>query len=72
MWDPNDYIKTRLLFHKCASDTEIRTASQKSTVKQADPVCVKILVGECSLLSNYLVQSSFLFDVGTAFPHLLS
>jgi len=28
---------------------------------------VEILVGECSLYSNYLVQSSFLFGVGTAF-----
>jgi len=32
---------------------------------------VEILVGECSLYSNYLLQSSFLFDVGTPFPHLL-
>ena len=30
---------------------------------------VEILVGECSLFSNYL-QSSFLFGVGTAFTHL--
>jgi len=26
--------------------------------------------GECSLYWNYLVQSFFLFGVGTAFPHL--
>jgi len=31
---------------------------------------VEILEGECSLFSNYLVQSSFLFGVGTAFLHL--
>jgi len=31
---------------------------------------VEILVGECSLYSNYLVQPSFLFGVGTAFPFL--
>jgi len=34
---------------------------------------VDILAGECSLYSNYLMQSSFLFGVGTAFqpfPHL--
>jgi len=30
---------------------------------------VESLVGECSLYSN-LVQSSFLFGVGTPFPHL--
>jgi len=30
---------------------------------------VEILVGECSLYSNDLVQL-FLFGVGTAFPHL--
>ena len=30
----------------------------------------EILFGECSLYSNYLVQSSFLFVVGTAFPHI--
>jgi len=32
---------------------------------------VEILVGECSLYSNYLVQSSFLFGVRTAFPNLI-
>jgi len=32
------YIKTRLRSHRCANDTEIRTVSQKSTVKQEDPV----------------------------------
>ena len=30
---------------------------------------MEVLVGECSLYANYLVQSSFLFDVGTVFPH---
>jgi len=30
----------------------------------------EVLVGKCSLYSNYLVQSSFLFGVGTASPHL--
>ena len=30
---------------------------------------VEILVGDCSLYSKYLVQSSFLFCVGTPFPH---
>ena len=33
-----DYIKTCLRSHRCASDTQIRTASQKSTVKQEDPM----------------------------------
>jgi len=33
-----DYIKTWLRSHRCASDTQMRTASQKSTVKQEDPV----------------------------------
>jgi len=32
------YIETWLRSHRCASDTQIRTASQKSTVKQEDPV----------------------------------
>jgi len=36
--DPNKYIKIWLLSQRCASDTQIRTASQKSTVKQEDPV----------------------------------
>jgi len=31
---------------------------------------MEILVGECSLYWNYLVQSSFLFGVGTPFPYL--
>ena len=30
---------------------------------------MEILAGECSLYWNYLVHSSFLFSVGTAFPH---
>jgi len=38
MRDPNDYIKKWLQSHRCASDTLIRTASQKSTVTQEDPV----------------------------------
>jgi len=38
MWESNDYIKTWLHSHRCASDTQIRTASQKSAVKQEDPV----------------------------------
>jgi len=33
-----DYIKTWLRSHRCASDTQIGTASQKSTVKLEDPV----------------------------------
>jgi len=33
-----DYIKTWLQCHRCASDTWIRTANQKSIVKQEDPV----------------------------------
>jgi len=32
------YIKTCLRSHRCASDTQIRIAGQKSTVKQEDPV----------------------------------
>jgi len=31
---------------------------------------VEILVSECSLYSDYSVQSSFSFGVGTSFPHL--
>jgi len=31
------YIKTWLRTHRCDSDTQIRTASQKSAVKQEDP-----------------------------------
>jgi len=31
---------------------------------------VKILLSECSLYANYLVQSSLLLGVWTAFPHL--
>jgi len=38
MWDPNDYIKPWLRSHRCASNTQIRSAGQKSTVKQEDPV----------------------------------
>jgi len=38
MWDPNDYIKTWLRSRRYASDTQIRAASQKSTVTQEDPV----------------------------------
>jgi len=61
-----DYIKTWLRSH--ASDTQMRTASQKSTVETGRS-SVEILVGRCASYSNYLVQSS-LFGVGTAFPHL--
>ena len=52
--------------------TQIRTASQKSTMKQDPNSCrsMEILVGQCSFYSNYLVQSSFPFGVGTPFPHL--
>jgi len=39
----------------------IRTASQKSTVKQEDPLCKF----QCSLYSNYLGKYLFLFGVGT-------
>jgi len=38
-----DYIKTLLRSHRCASDTQIRNASQKLTVKKEDSV--EILVG---------------------------
>jgi len=38
MWDLNDYIKIWLRSHRCASDMQIHTASQNSTVKQEDPV----------------------------------
>jgi len=34
----NDYIKTWLRSHRCASNMQIRTAGQKSEVKQEDPV----------------------------------
>jgi len=33
---------------------------------------MEIFVGECSLYSNYLAQSSLLFGVEKAFPHLFS
>jgi len=32
-----DYMKTCLRSHRCANETQIRTASQKTTVKQEDP-----------------------------------
>jgi len=64
-----DYIKAWLASHSCASDTQIRTAGQKPTAKQESSV--EFLAGECSLYSNYLVQSSFLFGAGTAFPRLI-
>jgi len=32
---------------------------------------MEILAGECSLYSNYLVQSSLPFGVGIAFPHVI-
>jgi len=38
MWDLNDYIETWLWSHRCASNMQIRTSSQKSAVKQEDPV----------------------------------
>jgi len=48
--------KHKLLKHgsdlRCASDMHIRTASQKSTVKQGS---VEVLVGKGSLYSKYLV-----------------
>jgi len=64
-----DYIKTWLRSYRCASDTQIRTACQKS-YSETGRSSVEILVGECSLFSKYLVQSSFLFGVGMAFPLL--
>jgi len=33
-----DYIKKWLRSHRCASDTQIRTSTQTSRVKQEDPV----------------------------------
>jgi len=71
MWDSNNYINTWLRSHRCASDTLIRTARQKSTVsqkvyKQEDRSNVEIRVGECSLyqtikccLPLYLVWEFF-------------
>jgi len=47
VWDSNDYIKTWLRSHRCASATQIRTASQKSTVKHEDPAwnsCRRMLI----------------------------
>jgi len=38
MWDLNDYIKTWVQSNRCASNMQIGTASQKSTVKQEDTV----------------------------------
>jgi len=35
MWDLNDYVKTWLRSHRSASNMQIRTASQKSTVEMA-------------------------------------
>ena len=50
---------------------QIPTASQKSVMKQENPVWKSLWANaEFSFCSNYLVQSSFLFGVGTAFPHL--
>ena len=49
--------------HRCASDTQIRIASQANS--ETGRSSVKILAGECSLYSNYLVQFSFFFGMGT-------
>ena len=38
MWDLSVYIKTWLRSHKCAGDTQSCAASQRSAVKQEDPV----------------------------------
>ena len=38
VWCLLDYIKTWVRSHRCASDMQIRSASQKSKVKQEDPV----------------------------------
>jgi len=47
------WIKTWLRSHRCARGMQIRTASQKSTVKQE--ANVEVLGGKCLLYSNYLV-----------------
>jgi len=67
--DPNDYVKTWLRFHRCASDMQIPTASK--VYSETGTTSVEILVGELSLYLNSLVQSSFSFSVGTAFDGLL-
>ena len=46
----------------------VRKASQKSTVKEEDPVR-KSLWANAHFIRN-IVQSSYIFGVGTAFPHL--
>jgi len=53
-----DYNKTWLRSHISAIDTQICTASQKSTVKQEDPM-LKFLQGNAHFTQKYLVQSSF-------------
>jgi len=62
-----DYNETWLQSHRCAIDTQIHTPSQKSVVKQEDPVR-KFLQANAYFIRSVLVQSSFLFGVGTAFP----
>jgi len=50
--------------------TNGRLSSLKKDNSETGRSSVEILLGECSLYSNCLVQSSFLFGVETAFPHL--
>ena len=61
-----DHVKIWLRSHRRASDTQIPTASKAHS--EIGRSSVEILLGECSVYLNCLVQSSFVFGVGTAFP----
>jgi len=66
-------IKTITLKHGCNFTDVLKTrrfALLDKSLHEKGRSSVESLVRECSLYSNYLVQSSFLFSVGTAFPHL--
>jgi len=68
MWDPKDYIKAWPRSHRCASsDKQIRTASQKPTLKQEDPVW-KFLYANAHFIRT--IWCSIPFGVGTPFPDL--
>jgi len=55
-----DYIKTWLRPHRCASDAQIRTSSQKSIVKQVDPVWKKSLQAKAHFMLE-IFGAVFLF-----------
>ena len=65
-----DYFKTWLRSHRCVTVLLLATRRFVMLVSSLRRSSVEILVGECSLYSNYLVQISFLFGMETPFPNL--